>query len=410
MPPEFQAYRQYLYQHFPQLFAEADEYEHLGIALCLVPVLQPELLDQVAQSLLPDGEAISIGGIRGSQHRGIIPTGQTWAYFCTGDDLALRSEFVRQLPQYLNNPKALLHIEPAPAGEPFLAGRLVFSAYFKISNAHLRLSYDQRLSDMGLGAFLQTQLGIHQLVLSAEVQQALDEIQYWAQYQKQKTTKSEFAKRIKPGLKVLFHGKPGTGKTQIAAILGNILAQPVYRIDLSQIVSKYIGETEKNLGRVFELAASRQWILFFDEADALFGKRTAVNSSHDRYANQEVAYLLQKIEDYPGVVILASNLKDNIDAAFLRRFQVVAEFQLPNSLEREAIWRKLLAELSKKSCKIQEEDYAQLCKYELSGGSITNAIQYALQKSSYIQTAINLALLKEGIVKELRKENRLVSL
>lgn len=126
--------------------------------------------------------------------------------------------------------------------------------------------------------------------------------------------------------KILFIGAPGTGKKTMASLIGQQLGTDVYKIDLSMVVSKYIGETEKNLELIFARAEDKGWILFFDEADALFGKRTNVRDAHDRYANQEVAYLLQKIEDYNGIVILATNMKNNIDEAFTRRFQTVVRF------------------------------------------------------------------------------------
>src|SRR5204862_7509529 len=117
----------------------------------------------------------------------------------------------------------------------------------------------------------------------------------------------------------LFPGPPGTGKTMSAALLGKASQREVYRVDLSLVVSKYIGETEKNLARVFDSAQQRDWILFFDEADALFGKRGESKDAHDRYANQEVSFLLQRVETFDGIAILASNLRDNIDQAFARR-------------------------------------------------------------------------------------------
>ena len=142
-----------------------------------------------------------------------------------------------------------------------------------------------------------------------------------------KTKKKEKGtKRISSGYKALFFGPPGTGKTMAAAVIGNEIKQPVYRIDLSKIVSKYIGETEKNIEKIFQRAEDKNWILFFDEADALFGKRTTVKDAHDKYANQEVSYLLQKIEDYNGLVILSTNMKKNIDSAFMRRFNSVISF------------------------------------------------------------------------------------
>jgi SpoVK/Ycf46/Vps4 family AAA+-type ATPase len=128
--------------------------------------------------------------------------------------------------------------------------------------------------------------------------------------------------------RILFIGAPGTGKKTLASFIGQQSGKEVYRIDLSMVVSKYIGETEKNLSKVFDAAEHKNWILFFDEADALFGKRTDVRDAHDKYANQEVAYLLQRIENYNGLVILASNMKNNIDDAFTRRFQMIINFPL----------------------------------------------------------------------------------
>jgi SpoVK/Ycf46/Vps4 family AAA+-type ATPase len=137
-------------------------------------------------------------------------------------------------------------------------------------------------------------------------------------------------KQTEQGYRALFHGPPGTGKTLTAALVGKEFDIPVYRIDLSMVVSKYIGETEKNLELLFDRAEKKGWILFFDEADALFGKRTDVKDAHDRFTNQEVSYLLQRIEDYNGLVILATNMKSNIDEAFIRRLHLVIHFPLPS--------------------------------------------------------------------------------
>lgn len=138
---------------------------------------------------------------------------------------------------------------------------------------------------------------------------------------------------VKPGYRTLFYGSSGTSKTLTAALLGKMTGRGVYRINLSKMVSKYIGETEKNLAQIFDRAEKEEWILFFDEADALFGKRTSIKDSYDRYANQEVSYLLQRMEDFNGLVILESNLK-KIDEAFMRRFQSIIHFPLHGKDER----------------------------------------------------------------------------
>ena len=146
------------------------------------------------------------------------------------------------------------------------------------------------------------------------------------------------------GLKVLFAGESGTGKTMAAQVLAAELGLELFRVDLATIVSKYIGETEKNLDRIFGAADGSNAILFFDEADALFGKRSEISDSHDRYANIEVAYLLQKMEGYDGAVILATNYRRNIDDAFVRRLDFVIDFPFPEAEDRKRIWRLLLPE------------------------------------------------------------------
>ncbi len=136
-------------------------------------------------------------------------------------------------------------------------------------------------------------------------------------------------RRVKAGRMVLFHGPPGTGKTLAASLLGNYLNRDVYRIDLSMVVSKYIGETEKNLALLFDKAENKDWILFFDEADALFGKRTRVRDAHDRYSNQQTALLLKKIKSYKGLIILSTSSKDNIDKDLLGKIRTGIYFPLP---------------------------------------------------------------------------------
>jgi SpoVK/Ycf46/Vps4 family AAA+-type ATPase len=167
------------------------------------------------------------------------------------------------------------------------------------------------------------------LDLEDENIECLAEIRDWIKHGETLMNEWGLSKKIKPGYRALFYGSDGTGKTLAAALLGKDAGLDVYRIDLSMVVSKYIGETEKQLARIFDEAATKKPILFFDEADALFGKRTDIKDAHDRYANQEISYLLQRIEDYEGIVIVATNLKSNIDDAFIRRFQSMIHFGIP---------------------------------------------------------------------------------
>jgi AAA+ superfamily predicted ATPase len=173
------------------------------------------------------------------------------------------------------------------------------------------------------------------------------------------------------GLNVLFWGVSGTGKTMSAGIVARELGLDLYKIDLSSVISKYIGETEKHLSEIFREAQSSNAILFFDEADAIFGKRSEVKDAHDRYANVEVAYLLQKMEEYEGVVILASNFRRNIDDAFTRRIQYIVEFPFPEPKYRERIWRGLIPVSAPLS---EDVDFGFLARqFELAGGNIRNA-------------------------------------
>jgi SpoVK/Ycf46/Vps4 family AAA+-type ATPase len=214
---------------------------------------------------------------------------------------------------------------------------------------------------------------------------------------------------IKPGYRSLFYGPPGTGKTLTACLIGKSAGLDVYRIDLSMVVSKYIGETEKNLANVFDQAQNKNWILFFDEADALFGKRTQSNSSNDRYANQEVSYLLQRIEDFPGIVILASNLKTNIDEAFARRFQSIIHFPMPDPAERRQLWTNMIPESMKLNEKIVVGEIAN--EYELSGGAIINVIRHcAIKMLQNDHQHVTNGLLLEGIRKEFMKEGKVLNI
>jgi SpoVK/Ycf46/Vps4 family AAA+-type ATPase len=172
------------------------------------------------------------------------------------------------------------------------------------------------------------------------------------------------------GLTALFSGSPGTGKTMAAEVIANDLYLELYKIDLSQVVSKYIGETEKNLEKIFTEAETSNAILFFDEADALFGKRSEVKDAHDRYANIETGYLLQRMEEYEGIVILATNLNKNMDEAFLRRLNFVIEFPFPDTKHREILWRKIFPEDTPRN---PDLDYLFLAeKLNIAGGNIKN--------------------------------------
>ena len=170
------------------------------------------------------------------------------------------------------------------------------------------------------------------------------------------------------GLATLFAGESGTGKTLAAEVLAHTLQLDLYRIDLSAVVSKYIGETEKNLRKVFDAAEDCGAILLFDEADALFGKRTEVKDSHDRHANIEVSYLLQRMEAYRGLAVLTTNLKASLDSAFMRRLRFVVQFPFPDQPQRRALWQRVFPPATP-TCDL---DIEKLSRLSMTGGSIRN--------------------------------------
>lgn len=208
------------------------------------------------------------------------------------------------------------------------------------------------------------------------------------------------------GLSILFAGPPGTGKTMCARLIARELDMEMYRVNISQVVSKYIGETEKNLREVFLEARRADCVLFFDECDALFGKRSEVKDSHDRNANMETAYLLQQIEEYDGICILASNLIGNIDAAFMRRMSYVIHFPFPDAMARERIFRRLIPESAPRSSDIDWSFLAE--KFEISGGHIKNIVLSAAFMAAGEQAPLSMKHLLKASINELRKNEIVV--
>jgi len=207
------------------------------------------------------------------------------------------------------------------------------------------------------------------------------------------------------GLSVLFSGPPGTGKTLAAEVIAHELGLDCYKIDLSGLVSKYIGETEKNLSKIFQEAETGNAILFFDEADALFGKRTDVSDAHDRYANIETSYLLQKMEEYEGIVILATNLRDNMDEAFIRRIRFIVEFPFPEAEQRKQIWKR---HFPKEAPVERGIDFDVLSKkVQVSGGNIKNIVLNAAFLAAESQQPIGMDQLIQGAKREYEKIGKL---
>jgi hypothetical protein len=205
---------------------------------------------------------------------------------------------------------------------------------------------------------------------------------------------------------VLFAGPPGTGKTMAAEVIAKDLALDLYKIDLSSLVSKYIGDTEKNLERIFTEAQSSNAILFFDEADAIFGKRSGVKDARDRYANIEVSYLLQRMETYDGVTVLATNLRSNIDEAFMRRLQFAVDVPFPDEKDRLRIWQTLFPDTVPKADDVDFDDLAR--RFKLAGGNIRNIIVGAAYLAATDNSSVTMQHLLHSARREFQKMGRLV--
>lgn len=376
--------------------------ELIIVLIALVPSFLPHFFSSLISRYFPEGgEFVEFGGVKGANHRGIIPTGETALFILAGNDLDKRFRIQQLLGNdaYLAK-SGMLRVEDMREGEPKMSGKLILdeeTVEYLISG---QVSRPRFSTDFG-AEYVSTEREWDDLVLSPSTKRQIRDIEIWLRHHHTLMEEWGMAKKIKPGYRALFHGPPGTGKTLTATLIGKYAERDVFRIDLSKIISKYIGETEKNLSKIFDKAQNKDWILFFDEADAVFGKRTNVRDAHDKYANQEVSFLLQRIETYPGVVILASNLKSNMDDAFLRRFNSIVFFPKPTADERLQLWQKAFPK------QIQmEADLPEVArKFDLTGSTIMNVTQRACLTALHQNTTIITDdLLYQAIRAEYEKE------
>lgn len=387
---------------------QMDSAERIALALAFAPHIKPELLDHFfIKSSENERGYTEFGGLKGTSHGGFLPTGETIIFLLAGKDMKDRFTYMQLLDEnHFFSKNGILKLEQAPNDEPSLSGAL------KLSKELIDLFTTGRKGKPNFSIdfpakLVTTQMEWNDLVLPARTHEQIDEIKTWVTHSDTLMNSWGMSKKLKPGFKSLFYGPPGTGKTLTACLLGKECDMDVYRIDLSMMISKYIGETEKNLSKIFDMAEHKNWILFFDEAEALFGKRTGVSDAHDRFANQEVSYLLQRIEDFNGVVILASNLKSNIDDAFTRRFQSVIYFPVPAPEQRLQLWSNAFPEVATLDEKINLKHIA--FKYELTGGTIMNIIRYSsLMTLKRNENTIILNDIEQGIKREYMKEGKIV--
>ena len=380
--------------------------ERIILLLALIPHIQPQLLDIFfVKNATYDRGFTEFGGIKGQLHGGFLPTGETAAFLLAADGLQPRFNLIRYFsPEHFFAKHQILRLAPA-GDEPLLSGTLSLSAeYLSLFTQGVphRPDYNTQFP----AKRIETGMEWEDLVLEPHAMEEVEDIRTWIQHGTTLLQDWGMSHKIKPGFRSLFYGPPGTGKSLTACLLGKTFNMEVYRIDLSLVVSKFIGETEKNLSQVFDRAIHQQWILFFDEADALFGKRTQTSSSNDRYANQEVAYLLQRVEDFPGVVILATNLKANIDEAFARRFQSMIYFSVPGPEQRLRIWQQSFPRHITLEDKLNLEEIAR--KYEMTGGTIINVVRHScLMALKCGENIIRQKDVMAGIRKEFEKDGKI---
>jgi hypothetical protein len=382
--------------------------EALLFLIALVPHVRPSFFDEIIAEHLPDGGDFPLfGGVRGSNHRGLLPTGETALYVLAGDSLRARLELHALLgSEHWFARRHVLWLESVREGEPVMSGRLVLDAEL-VEQLTTGTVSRPRFSSEFPAEHIETAMEWSDLVLNPSTVRQIRELEHWVVHNDTLMHEWGMKKRVKPGYRALFYGPPGTGKTLTATLLGKHTGRDVFRIDLSRVVSKYIGETEKNLSRLFDKAEHKSWILFFDEADALFGKRTDIRDAHDKYANQEAAYLLQRIEGYNGLVILASNQRANIDDAFVRRFQSVIHFPVPRPEERYELWLKALPTQIAIGSDIDWRQVAS--RYELTGAGIINVAHYcALEVLADTSLLLDLERLETAVLREYVKEGKVV--
>ncbi|MCB0595386.1 MAG: ATP-binding protein [Lewinellaceae bacterium] len=404
-PPDLEGSKSYyghIVNHYQMAFAE-----RLCLILALAPHIRPRLLDVFyTKNKTFDRKFTEFGGIREGSEGDFFPTGETLVFLLAGHGLEIRFALQPILGRdHFFTRHNILNLETSEAGHSPLKAPLrlteEYLSYFTTGEAHrphFSLHFPAR--------YIETQLEWKELVLHPGTLAMVKEIESWINHGDTLLHDWQMAGKIRPGYRALFYGPPGTGKTMTACLLGKSTGHEVYRVDLSTVISKYIGETEKNLARVFDMAENKQWILFFDEADALFGKRSETKDAHDRYANQEVSYLLQRIESFNGIAILASNMKENVDKAFTRRFESIIYFPMPGPRERRQLWEQGFSAKARLAEDIALDQLAQ--KFELSGGMIMNVIRFAsLQALERGDNMIYLNDLLQGIKRELAKEGRM---
>lgn len=379
--------------------------DRLLLITALAPHVRPEFF---TRRLRDDKSSLKVqypefGGCFDSVFMHFIPSLQTAVFLLAGNDLPAQSLYQLTLLGSRLVTEQVIGLRTSFANDDGGERTQILSlapefTHYLLSSRKPRLDFGRAFP----ASQVSTDLGWEDLTLNEFTMDQVKEVMNWVKM----SSLMNSTDKIRPGYPCLFYGPPGTGKSLTAKLIGKEYQKDVFRVDLSMIVSKYVGETEKNLAHLFDRAENHDCILFFDEADALFTRRTEVSSSNDKWANLEMSYLLQRMEEYPGLTILATNLKDNIDTAMTRRFESMIYFGRPDAEQRARLWKQLLP---------REFSYAKnvsldkLSGFDLTGGNITNVIKFCCAQSlSNGGYEIGGELLLRGVKRELAKENRTV--
>ena len=350
--------------------------ERLLILLSILPYLDPEFL-------LPlKSESNPFCLVQCSKTGVILPTGETFFRLFAARNIQARLDAHKFLgTEHLFYRKSVIDIGEVNEGVPRHFGVIKLTRTYQelfLYNKHIR----PRFSPEFPAHLLETNLEWNDLIINPVTADKVNEIKAFLDHGDTLRDTWGLKKHMKPGYRCLFYGPSGTGKTLAASLLGKHIGREVYRVDISSVISKYIGETAKNLNSLFNTAEDKNWILFFDEGDALFGKRVDTSQSEDKnshFANQDIAYLLQRIETYNGLVIVASNFRKNMDEAFSRRFQNIVHFDLLNQELSKKYWETNLPLNVTMNAGIDLEQIVK--RYPLSPASIINVINRVCLKT-----------------------------
>lgn len=383
--------------------------ERLVLILALAPHLRPAILDALfVENRLTGRPSTEIGGISGSSHRGFLPTCETAAFLLAGSNLEQRLATQRlfQHDHFFQRQGILVMERPSYQ-------ETLFSAPLKLSPESLQwLTTGERSKEAVHGRLparlITTQLNWEDLVLAPEVREEIATLQTWLDRGPSAMQEWGLQKHVKPGYRALFYGPPGTGKTLTATLIGAVVCMDVYRVDLSMFTSRHGGDLNKRLLGAFDQALNNNCILYFDQADALFGSHGGHASSLERHAGPAAYQLLQEIENFSGVAILSCHLRSNLDEAFARHFQSIIYFPMPDPEQRLALWYGLFGPLPRLDPDVDLRIIAD--NYPLSGGAIANVARHAVMRAlSRQRKQVTQEDLLVGIRRELAKDGKIVA-